>query len=218
VSKKPPPFNNPFSSVKLEKPKPDAKPAPPPQKPAPKQQASDDEALMFLEAVGEVAKVKSKATRVSPNEPPNINDVRIANDDAESLAQLAELVSGEGPFDLADSDEFVEGSVQGLDPRVMQRLRKGEFAFRAHLDLHGLNKADAKPLLEKFLAESHRAGHRCVLVVTGRGLHSKDQIPVLKQNVQGWLTRGRAAAKVLGFATARPEDGGYGALYVLLRR
>lgn len=218
MSKKPAPFNNPFGDLKIEKPKAPEKPAPPPKpKPAP-EPALDDDARMFLEAVGEVAKPKSKPTRVSPGEPPTIDQFNIKNDDSEALAALAELVSGEGPFDVADSDEFVEGSVQGLDPRVMQRLRRGDFAFRAHLDLHGLQKPEAKVALEKFLAESAKGGHRCVLVVTGRGLHSKDQIPVLKGSVQGWLTRGRAAAKVLAFATAQPKDGGYGAIYVLLRR
>ncbi len=216
--KKPQPFNNPFGNLKLEKPKAPEKPAPPPKpKPAP-EPALDDDARLFLESIGEVQQVKSKPTRVSPGEPPSIDQFKIENDDAEALARLAELVSGEGPFDIADSDEFVEGSVQGLDPRVLQRLRKGEFAFRSHLDLHGMLKADAKAALEKFLSDAARAGQRCVLVVTGRGLHSKDQIPVLKESVQGWLTRGRAASKVLAFATARPRDGGYGALYVLLRR
>ena len=57
-----------------------------------------------------------------------------------------------------------------------------------------------------------------MLVVTGRGLHSKDQLPVLKEGVQQWLTRGRATKQVLGFCTARPKDGGAGAVYVLLRR
>ncbi len=218
MSKKPAPFNNPFSSLKLEQPKPEPKkaaPPPPPKKPEP---VGDDDARLFLEAVGEVAPVRAKATRVAPGEPPRVDQLDIKSEDAEALAQLAELVSGEGPFDLADSDEFVEGNIQGLDPRVLQRLRKGDYAFRTHLDLHGLTKPEAKEALERFLAEAQRAGHRCVLVVTGRGLHSKDQLPVLKESVQHWLTRGRAAARVLAFATARPQDGGAGAIYVLLRR
>jgi DNA-nicking Smr family endonuclease len=57
-----------------------------------------------------------------------------------------------------------------------------------------------------------------VLVVTGRGLHSEASIPVLKQSVQAWLTHGRPAKQVLGFCSARKEDGGLGAVYVLLRR
>ena len=57
-----------------------------------------------------------------------------------------------------------------------------------------------------------------MLIVHGRGLNSKDQVPVLKERLKIWLARGRAAHVVLAFATARPCDGGAGALYVLLRR
>ena len=57
-----------------------------------------------------------------------------------------------------------------------------------------------------------------MLVVTGRGLNSTDQVPVLKEGVQQWLTRGRVSKQVLGFCTAKPKDGGAGAIYVLLRR
>jgi DNA-nicking Smr family endonuclease len=59
------------------------------------------------------------------------------------------------------------------------------------VDLHGLTREEAKGTLERFLLVSRQAGKRCVLVVHGRGLHSKDQIPVLKTGVQLWLTRGR---------------------------
>jgi DNA-nicking Smr family endonuclease len=41
---------------------------------------------------------------------------------------------------------------------------------------------------------------------------------VLKQALQGWLSQKRIGKLVLAFATARPQDGGTGALYVLLRR
>lgn len=217
MAKKNEPFNNPFSGLKLpEKPKP-APAAPPPPK-VEKRKATDDDAALFLETVGEVAPVKVSAARVPPKDPPSADQLRIPNEDAEALARLAELVSGEGPFELADSDEFIEGSVHGFDARVLRKLRKGEFSHRAHLDLHGLTKDEAKPKLEKFIVDSKLAGHRCVLVVTGRGLHSKDSIPVLKQSVQTWLTVGRGAKHVLAFCSARPEDGGVGAVYVLLRR
>jgi DNA-nicking Smr family endonuclease len=78
--------------------------------------------------------------------------------------------------------------------------------------------AQAKGAVDAFLEASVRAGHRCVLIVHGRGLNSKDQVPVLKERLKSWLARGSAARRVLAFTTARPCDGGAGALYVLLRR
>ena len=61
-------------------------------------------------------------------------------------------------------------------------------------------------------------GHRTVLVVPGRGLGSPGGRPVLKHAAVQWLSHGTLSGYVLGFVTARPIDGGAGALYVLLRR
>jgi len=176
----------------------------------------DDEAAQFRAAVGAVQPVKRGAPRVEPAKtavlPPRMDE------DAEVLAQLTELVAGASPFDLSDSDEFIEGHLPSLDPHLLRKLRKGELAVQGHVDLHGLTRDEARTALERFLLAARQGGRRCVLVVHGRGLHSKDQIPVLKSGVQLWLTRGRIARWVLAFSTARPHDGGAGAVYVLLRR
>lgn len=212
-------FNNPFGQLKIEqKPGKPGKPAPPPPKASKKPIALDEESALFLEAVGEVAPVRTVKARVGPPEPPSAAQLRLPNEEAESLARLAELVSEQGAFDISDSDEFIEARVHGFDENVMRKLRAGDFSAQAHLDLHGLTREEAKPALENFIQQARIAGHRCVLVVTGRGLHSQDQLPVLKEGVQQWLTRGRASKQVLAFCSARPKDGGAGALYVLLRR
>ena len=80
------------------------------------------------------------------------------------------------------------------------------------------NWREAKVELESFLARARQQGKRCVLVVHGRGLHSKDQVPVLKEALKRWMHTARFARHVLGFSTARPHDGGGGAIYVLLKR
>jgi DNA-nicking Smr family endonuclease len=140
------------------------------------------------------------------------------NEDAEAFAALAELVAtGEG-LDLMDTDEYFEGIAKGVDHNLLRKLRRGDFSVQAHLDLHGLLSENAHQELDRFLTDSRRRGHRCVLVIHGRGLHSKDQEPVLKARMGPWLSRGKLSRIVLAFATARPADGGAGALYVLLRR
>jgi DNA-nicking Smr family endonuclease len=143
---------------------------------------------------------------------------RPVTDEAETMAALGDLVSGVGPFDISDTDEYVEGCVTGLDPRLIRRLRRGEFAVKTHLDLHRLTADEARSALDRFLHAAHRQGHRCVLVIHGRGRNSKDQVPVLKQRLKGWLGRTALSRLVLGFTSARPCDGGAGAVYVLLRR
>jgi DNA-nicking Smr family endonuclease len=138
--------------------------------------------------------------------------------DLDALQALEALVSGEAPFDLADTDEFIEGRVPGLDPAIVRRLRRGEFAVQGHVDLHGLTREEAKRTVDAFLKKSRSAGKRCVLLVHGRGIHSKDQVPILKDALRNWLATARLGRHVLAFASARPVDGGTGAVYVLLRR
>ncbi len=139
-------------------------------------------------------------------------------EDAEALAALADLVSGVGHFDITDTDEYIEGRVAGLDPRLVRRLRRGDFACQAHLDLHRLTAGEARIEVDRFLCSAYQKGQRCVLIIHGRGRNSKDQMPVLKERLKVWLGRGALGRLVLAFTTARPCDGGAGAVYVLLRR
>lgn len=142
----------------------------------------------------------------------------VVDEDAEALAELSELVTGTGHFDISDSTEYVEGAVVGLDPRILRRLRRGEFAYQAMIDLHGMSAAAARVEVERFITGALATGHREVLIVHGRGLNSKDNVPVLKERLKSWLARGRIGRSILAFTSARPADGGAGALYVLLRR
>jgi DNA-nicking Smr family endonuclease len=148
--------------------------------------------------------------------PPRRSGVK--DPEAEALAQLDALVAGEADFDLSWSDEHVEGLARGVNRRILRALRKGVVSQRMHLDLHGLTRKEARPELERFFHEARRRGERCVLVIHGRGLNSEDGIPVLKDALSSWLTRGRIARSVLAFCSARPTDGGLGAVYILLRK
>jgi len=173
---------------------------------------------LFRAAVADVTPLDTAArARVdgpAPASPPR----QITSADAEALAELCDLVAGTAPFDISDSDEHLEGAMLGLDPRLLRRLRAGEFAYQAHLDLHGLTAAEARQEVDAFLTHAYQTGKRCVLLIHGRGHNSKDQIPVLKSHLARWLARGQRARLILAFASARPCDGGAGALYVLLRR
>jgi DNA-nicking Smr family endonuclease len=131
---------------------------------------------------------------------------------------LADLVEGAGVFDITATDEYIEGLAPGIDKRLLRKLRAGDYAVQAHLDLHGLTSDEARPEVEKFLVAARSAGRRCVLIIHGRGHGSKEGVPVLKERLKVWLTRGRIGQGVLAFCTARPSDGGAGAVYVLLRK
>lgn len=194
---------------------PTPKPAPIPTPPPPPRERS--EAELWAEATRGARRVEAGPDRVGPPTPRGPPD-QVWYADLDALDELKALVAGERPFDIADGDEFIEGKVTGLDPGIVRKLRRGDYAVQGHLDLHGRTREEAKGEVERFLRDARRAGKRCVLLVHGRGLHSRDQLPVLKDALKAWLGQARLARHVLAFSTARPTDGGAGALYVLLRR
>ena len=98
---------------------------------------------------------------------------------------------------------------------MISRMRRGEFRVDAECDLHGLNVEACKQVLRAFLAEALARNVRCVRVIHGKGLRSGPRGPVLKVAVNLVL---RKTGPVVAFCTARPVDGGTGALYVLLAR
>lgn len=219
MAKKPRPFNDAFAKLRdlaaAEPPPPRPAPAPPAAEPPPPREATEDE--LWAGATSGVQRMEDARGSVAPP-PPRGAPEAFWHPDLEAVDALRALVAGDAPFDLSDGDEFVEGRVAGVDPNLVRKLRRGEFAVQGHVDLHGMTREEAKGAVERFLRASRNAGKRCVLVVHGRGLHSKDQLPVLKEALRTWLSTARFARHVLAFATARPVDGGAGAVYVLLRR
>jgi DNA-nicking Smr family endonuclease len=128
---------------------------------------------------------------------------------------MGEAISDE--FDastLLDTDEHLSYRAAGIGPDVTRKLRKGDWAIQAQLDLHGLRTEEARERLGAFLRDARKQGLRCVRVVHGKGLGSPGKTPVLKGRVQGWLAQKK---EVLAFVQARPAEGGAGALVVLLQ-
>ncbi|HEY7954536.1 MAG TPA: Smr/MutS family protein [Polyangia bacterium] len=221
MGKKPKGFHQPFAAlaertkelVPAPKPKPPAPPAPAPVPPL-------DEERLFADEMAGVAPLdpdpRGRLNAPAPTPRPPVS--RRVREEAEAYAQLAELVGGEGAFDISDSDEYIEGLAPGVDRRLLKKLRRGDFALQGHLDLHGLTAEEARGEVERFLDGACAAGKRCLLIIHGRGLNSKEGVPILKERLKVWLSRGRLSRAVLAFSTARPADGGAGAIYVLLRR
>lgn len=181
-------------------------------------ESSPDHEHSFQEAMSDVVPLPGKRRKAIRNPAPDMRPAHPAPDDEqETMAYLRNLVKGSLEMDITFSDEYIEGSVSGLSPKLMKRLKKGQFPVQAHIDLHGLTKHEAQRKVRNFLTQSRKFGLRCVLIVHGRGLNSPDSLPVLKERLPIWLNRGLARKIVLAFATAMPYDGGTGAIYVLLR-
>jgi DNA-nicking Smr family endonuclease len=127
------------------------------------------------------------------------------------------------PPKKSDQPTLNHGDTPGLDKRSAQRLKRGQMQIEARLDLHGHRQDEAHRALNGFIAGAAKAGKRCVLVITGKGLKldatsDERQIGVLREMVPRWLNEEPNRSRILSFNHATQADGGTGALYVLLKR
>lgn len=110
------------------------------------------------------------------------------------------------------------GTASGVDKRTMERLRRGKLPLEGRLDLHGMTQDQAHTALRRFIDSAFSQGKRCVSVITGKGTQLNGNIGVLRQMVPHWLNQPGLRAKIIAFSYAPKNEGGEGALFVLLKR
>ena len=123
-----------------------------------------------------------------------------------------------GPPPVPSLPEIGPGDRVGVDKRTAKRLKRGQLAVEARMDLHGLTQEEAHRALSAFVQGSQAAGRRCVLVITGKGLRPDGTVGVLRAAVPHWLNQPDLRERIVAFTHATPRDGGEGALYLLLKR
>ncbi|MBI3574926.1 MAG: Smr/MutS family protein [Gammaproteobacteria bacterium] len=176
-----------------------------------KDKSDKNDPVSFPDAVGGVRPLKQD--RIAPprkkRKPVPEQTLR---DQREVIASL--LSDDYEPADVETGEELLY-SRPGLQHSIMRKLRRGQYAIEAQLDLHGNTVPQARERVGTFLRDMQAQGKRCVRIIHGKGKSSEGKLPVLKGKVNSWL---RQKDEVLAFCSARPNDGGTGAVYVLLRK
>jgi len=125
----------------------------------------------------------------------------------ELLEESDELVS----FHSGDELKFLR---DGYPPRLIKRLRRGDFSVQDELDLHGLIASEAKQETHYFINQCAKDRISAVRIIHGKGLNSRDKKPVIKNLLIGWLKKNQ---HVVAACSTPSNDGGTGAVYVLLK-
>jgi len=176
------------------------------------QKRAEAERDLFQRAAGKVQPLPRQGRVHHPPEPVAPIPAQRQLDDQRVLK---EALSDE--FDastLLEVDEAMSFRRPGIGIDVARKLRRGHWSIQSEIDLHGLRSDDAREALAAFLREAGRQGLRCVRVVHGKGLGSPGKTPVLKGKVHSWLVQKN---EVLAFVQARADEGGAGAVVVLLK-
>ncbi len=170
-----------------------------------------DEIDLFRQAMSDVRRLTTDQSPLKlPQPKPEPRQTQ-----ADEAQVLQDMLSDEfDPIDTTTGEELLFAR-PGIQKQVLRKLRQGKFAVEAELDLHGLRVEQARQVLTRFLGQSRDKGIRCIRIIHGKGLGSFQKQPVLKDKTNRWLQQ---RDEVLAFCSARPVDGGTGAVYVLLKR
>ena len=176
----------------------------------PASEPDDDDAALFRAAIGPVRELPPAPT--PPSKPKPLPLPRMAaRDEAQARDEFRRAMGA----DVLEAGDALSYRRDEIPPRVLQRLRRGEYSAQDEIDLHHSDAVQAEALLRRFLKESRQAGFGCVRIVHGKGLHSDSGVPVLKNLVDRVL---RQNADVLAYHSAPAAQGGHGAVLALLKR
>jgi len=176
-----------------------------------KKTVSDDDMALFREAVGEVRAVDSDRIQHEKRAPVRVNQTS----ERDNQSVMGSLLDELSEADLLETGEHLSYTQPGVQRSVLRKLKSGRYSLQSEIDLHGLTVNEARTELSDFLKAAQERRHLCVRVIHGKGRKTAQNSPRLKPAVNQWLQRNK---QVLAFCSARSNDGGTGAVYVLLRR
>ena len=174
-------------------------------------QDDEDGPDLFRKAVGKIRPVKQDKIHPKPKRRKPVPEQTL-RDQREVMDSL--LSDEYEPAEVETGDELLY-TRPGLQHSVIRKLRRGQYAIEAELDLHGATVVQAREAVNTFLKNAREQDKRVVRIIHGKGNSSEGKLPVLKGKVNSWL---RQKDEVLAFCSARQNDGGTGAVYVLLKR
>ena len=143
---------------------------------------TDDELFRAEMAADKVIPIKAYArAKLLKPLPKPIATKRLA-DEASVPSELLNDTSGwEGDIEMGDLITFLR---TGIPREVIRKLKRGQWAVQATLDLHGHTTATAREELAQFMAVARHRGIRCIRIIHGRGTRSPGGIPLIRNKVR----------------------------------
>ena len=117
-------------------------------------------------------------------------------------------------------------STEKLPNKDFKFQKKENFKVRS-IDLHGYTLDEANQTIDDFISKAFSENIHKLIIVTGKGLHSKNEkdpyvskdLGILKYSVPEFISNNSSLMSMINEITdAKIEDGGSGAFYILLKK
>ena len=127
--------------------------------------------------------------------------------------------------DRKDWNKFIN-SAEKLPNKDIKKKETDVFRIRS-IDLHGYTLDQANKVLENFINKAFSEKVNKLIVVTGKGLHSRNEkdpyvskeLGILKYSVPEFVLNNKSLMSIINEITdAKIEDGGSGAFYIYLKK
>jgi len=172
---------------------------------------SDEDSALFRKSVGDAKPLKQDSFIADKPKP----KAQATKREADNLVFIEEMSNADFDSTLLERGDQLIFTRPGVQNNILKKLRRGHYKIEAELDLHGMTVDSAKIALTDFLKICMARSQRCVRIIHGKGLGSINKQPVIKNKLNQWLQKTDIAQ---AFCSARPADGGTGAIYLLLKR
>jgi DNA-nicking Smr family endonuclease len=199
-----------------EKPAPQRKSAPPKFSDEQKQRIDCTDDDLFSQAMGGVERTIWRRLPHASLKP--VPSAAAEDPDAEARRLMQAAVDENHPMEILDHPEYIEGWIGVAGKRFLPKLRNGFYSIQGQLDLHGLSREEAQKSVEEYITNMSRFHSCCVKIIHGRGINSPTDRAILKKSLQQLLSTRKMSRHVVAYASAQFNDGGVGAVYVLLSR
>ncbi|ARF50361.1 DNA endonuclease SmrA [Pantoea stewartii] len=120
-----------------------------------------------------------------------------------------------GYLDIIPLEQQLEFKAEGIQQGVLDKLRKGQYALDASLNLLRQPVETCRQNLFTFMQDVRKAGYRNLLIIHGKGRDNDSHANIVRSYLDRWL---REFDDVQTFCVAQKQHGGSGALYVGLRK
>lgn len=173
----------------------------------------DDDKVLFMQAMNGVCPLKHEKSvnhtqKTNPKDPTTL--FRRANAQGGDEKTQTNLSDMQALLNPVASEAFLSHKHPTLQNKVFEQLKQGKLRWYDALDLHGSSIDEARDAVQAIIANALKHGETVVKIVHGKGTDA-----ILKTCVNGWL---RQIPEVMAFVSAPANDGGNGAVLVLIKK